>query len=457
MEIAGDEAALALYDIHDLQFVYITHVPQNRLAASQLWRVRDKFEERRASGIPFYIRSASDRTVAFAFSNDYLFLATRDGLMARTLGLLAGGKDASVGSSRWFEHAVQASPHRGELRLALNMQALLKSVYFRSHWVFRNAAELQQYESAIAVVTRDSGHIVENRVLLRARDKNTEAPTAEVRQSRAALASLAPDNAGFYRAWAAPQADFIAWMVVTKLLAPHPRALPSYRYAPEAIDTGERSGSESDLETRIDEPELPAASDGTLVMEPLRKLLESAHAQALLQVQSGVPRSNGFVANPCVLAVEAESPWELNSVRDSLTAAVQTLWTTSGLGAQWEPATGPHGIERLNGLAKLSIAVRGRRLFLANDADLLAAVLGRPSIPASETPLTYEAVFRHALERAPYQRLMTALDYGRCQQCFFSENIASLSDVLSFVDSVRVTQADRGDAVVEQVTYAVRH
>ena len=114
---------------------------------SQLWAVRGKFEQRQAGGVSFYLRTdpASKRTVAFAFAKGYLLLATRDDLLAQALELLAGGGNPSVASDRWYREATAAAPNSGELRLVMNLETLVKSVYFRSYWVQRNASTLRRY------------------------------------------------------------------------------------------------------------------------------------------------------------------------------------------------------------------------------------------------------------------------------------------------------------------------
>ena len=70
MEIAGTDSALALYDIRDVEFLYVSRVAEADLLKSQLWAVREKFEQRQAGGVSFYLRAdpASKRTVAFALS-----------------------------------------------------------------------------------------------------------------------------------------------------------------------------------------------------------------------------------------------------------------------------------------------------------------------------------------------------------------------------------------------------
>ena len=57
IEIAGTDSALALYEIHEVEFLYISRIDDAGLAKSQLWAIRDKFEQRQAGGVSFYLRT----------------------------------------------------------------------------------------------------------------------------------------------------------------------------------------------------------------------------------------------------------------------------------------------------------------------------------------------------------------------------------------------------------------
>jgi hypothetical protein len=147
IEIAGTDSALALYEIRDVEFLYISRIADADLVKTQLWAARGKFEQRQAGGVSFYLRTdpASKRTVAFAFTKGYLLLATRDDLVAQSLELLAGGANPSIASDRWYRESVSAAASPGELRLAMNLEPLAKSVYFRSYWIQRNASMVRRY------------------------------------------------------------------------------------------------------------------------------------------------------------------------------------------------------------------------------------------------------------------------------------------------------------------------
>ena len=132
IEIAGTDSALALYEIRDVEFLYVSRMAEADLMKTPLWAVREKFEQRQAGGVSFYLRTdpASKRTVAFAFAKGYLLLATRDDLVAQSLELLAGGPNPSIASDRWYRDSTAAASNTGELRLVMNLEALVKSDVF---------------------------------------------------------------------------------------------------------------------------------------------------------------------------------------------------------------------------------------------------------------------------------------------------------------------------------------
>ena len=178
-EIAGADSALALYGIHDVEFLYITRIADADLMKSQLWAVRDTFQPREAGGVPFYLRTdiASQRTVAFAFTKGYLLLATRDDLVGQSLELLAGATHPNLASDRWYRDAVAAAGNPGELRLVMNLESLVKGDYFRSYWVQRNVSQIRRYWSGIADLNRTgTSHYGKPRVSAHARRGSRASP-----------------------------------------------------------------------------------------------------------------------------------------------------------------------------------------------------------------------------------------------------------------------------------------
>jgi hypothetical protein len=466
--MAGTDSALALYGIRDVEFLYISRIAEGDFMQSQLWAVRNKFEQRQAGGVPFYLRTdpGSKRTVAFVFTRGYVLLATRDDLVAQALELMAGGANPSIASDRWYRDGTAAASTPGELRLVMNLEALVKSVYFRSYWVQRNASMVRQYWAGVADLKRIDGNITESRVFLRVPDAAPPAAPGSATVSN--LLALVPPEAGMYKASRLSNTGGAAALMVQKLIAAEPQRVHDERDAPLAVSPDSNAGNEGDLETRIDEQPLPADAGLSDSVAAVRAMLEKSGVSALLLVQSTSPVSGTFVHLPAVIVLDSTQDWDPDAIRAALTSAAGKLWTTSELGAQWLTDTsGPQPLERLDGLGALLFANRGPLLFLSNDTRLLRAVLGRAGTAPSVGAVTYAAGFRHLRERSNYERVMTALDFAtpapnNCfaglerpsgAPSFFSGNIASLSRVLANLTEIRVTEEERSNVTMQTVLY----
>jgi hypothetical protein len=468
MEIAGKESALALYDIYNVEFLYISRIGDAELIKSQLWTIRDKFQQRQAGGVSFFLRAdpASKRTVAFAFNKGYLLLATRDDLVAQALELMAGGSVPNIASDRWYQEATAAAAKPGELRLVMNFESLVKSVYFRSYWVQRNVAIIRQYWTGVADMIRSGNAITETRVFLRSPD--AEPGPAPGSATVGNLLPLVPPETGFYKTWAGGSSADTAELIVEKLIGRQPNRERNWEDAPYGISLETRAGSEADLETRIDERPLPLDTAAKVSLATVQTMVEKSAVQAVLLVQSTSTADGSFVRMPSVIVLEKTENWDSEPVRKSFVTAVESLWTTSQMGTRWIAGTaGRHAVERLNGLGGLVFANRGKRLFLSNDATLLAATLDRADAGPSATSFTYAAGFRHARERAHYERIMKALDYNGItdglqpdredyKPAFFSGNIQSLSQILAQISEIRITEEEKVNMTLQTVIYHIR-
>ncbi|MGE5571276.1 MAG: hypothetical protein ACM3S5_19765 [Rhodospirillales bacterium] len=432
---AGDESVLALYDIGKLEFLYITRLPSARAIETVLWRTRANYETRQAAGVDYFVRvdPASRRIAAFAATNDYLLIATREDLIPAALNLLAGSGGSAVTSEEWYAAPVRAARQRGELRLVMNLAALVRSPYFRSYWVQRNASVVRQFNAGIADVFRSPAEIREERVLLRF----GQAPPAVRSAVMGQALRLVPDDAGLFRAWANPTPEAALDLLLARVLDPQPGLGRPSEIAP-AAPVAAVAGTEADLETRIDEPPL-ARTEGRFDSAPLRKVLEAAGLQAMMETGATRVLPEGvFVNIDSAVALIASSDWDAVAVRNALSTAAET---------------GP--------LGRIAFETSGRVLVIGNSAELVKKVAARAAGPAPNSGAAYAAAFNAASERPNFERLTTLVDSvsGReprgpeRQPRFFSENIASLGRTLGRVQSVAVVREDAGNAVTETVTY----
>jgi hypothetical protein len=463
--IAGTESALALYDIGELRFLYITRLGSARALENMLWQSRANFEPRNAAGRDYYLRTdaQSGRQAAFAATDEYLLLATAEEPLAQALTLLVGQGGAAAASDEWYRDAVQASAGRGDLRLTLNMEALARSPHFRSYWVQRNVSELRQYRAAVIDLHRESGAMREARVFLRAADFEAP-PAAEGReQALAQVLRLAPPQAGLYRAWAEPQPAQVVELLRQKLLDPSTGPRVQTEYAPQVVLSDGTVGSQAALETRIDEPP-PAVSAGRFASEALDSLFAQNGIAAMLQTESSRAGVEGvFVNSDAAIVLLGSSDWDFPGVLESLATSVRGALTVSGLGAGWtQRAAGGRTVYALDGVAPLLVAGQGRYLLISNSPAALTGVLARMTQPAGLPGASFAAGLRHVQERGNYRKQMAHLDFLQGAQTFgneqrepyfFSESMASLSETLARVQSVSRRVEDRGASVFDTVVY----
>ena len=464
-QVAGTRSAVALYDIGNLQFLYITYLPSAKSMQTTLWQTRAKFEPRSAGGVNFYVRRdpESEREVAFAVSGDYLLLATREDLLAGALQLMSGSQDHTVESEQWWSQSVAAAAAPGDLRMVLNMEKIVPSPYFRTYWVQQNITDLTQYSAAISDLFRSDKQYREERVLLRkaapATASSTDGPET------ADLVRLVPDGAGVYEAKAHPSSDSCFDLLQTKLLAPHLGAAPPSQIAPRVELTSGETGGASDLETRIDQSPVqrPVTTQNTTA---LQELFSKTQFLASLQVQSTEPERAGvFVRIHSALALTAASDWNEANVQSALAEFVRPGITASQFGVTWQQKS---GYQQLDGLWPLVASVRGKYLLVSDDPNLIAAMLANFNRKSDTKPAVFLAGFNHAHERANFARFSNVIDrpqsnpYGdnpnnapgfERRPQFFSENMASLSSTLAGVSAERITVRSEGDKLLQTVTY----
>ena len=459
-QAAGKQSAVALYDIGNLEFLYITKLASADAMQSALWQSRAKFETREAAGISFYFRrdAQSEREVAFALKDDFLLLATREHLMAGALQLLAGTKNQTVEAEPWFAQASSATGQAGDLRLVLNLEKLTASPHFRSYWVQRNVADLKQYTAAVSDLFLAGKEYREERLLVK---KTATQITDSGPAAVADLARLVPEDTGVFELRAAPSEGKVLVLLETKLLAPHIGPGVASELAPQVALTSGETGNSTDLETRIDvAPVVHVTGDSA---QPLKALLHGNPALATLQLQSAEADKDGvFVRIHSAVALLGTSDWNEAAVRSALVDFVRPALTAGQLGVAWQPGS---GFAQLDGLLPLVLAVNGKYLVVSDDAALVTTVLSRLKQKSTAKPASLIAGFSHARERERFARFTGQLDAAnagapilaggnsRAAPAFLSGNIASFSSVLSAVSSERVVVRDTGDRVLESVTY----
>jgi hypothetical protein len=460
-QVSGTRSALALYDIGNLQFLYITYLPSGRSMQTRLWKTRATFEPRSAGGVNFYLRRdpESQKEVAFGISGDYLLLATREDLLAGALQLMSGSRNRTLESEPWWSQSVASAASQGDLRMVLNLEKIVPSPYFRSYWVQQNITDLGQYSAAVSDLFRSSNQYRDERVLIR-KTPPALAASADGIEAVGDLVRLVPDNAGVYEAKAYPTADSCLDLLATKLLAPHLGPTPPSQIAPQAQLTSGEAGAASDMETRIDQPpgQRPVTPQN---MSALKNLLDKTQILASLQVQSTERDKAGvFVRIHSAVVLVGASDWNEANVESALADVVRPGLTASEFGVAWQQKS---GYQEFDGLWPLVVSVRGKYLLVSDDSNSMSAMLSNFSRGRNVKPAIFIASFHHFGERTNIARLFNVVDGptvghadfpgSQPQPQFFSANISSLSSTLADVAAEHIVVRADGRRVLQTVTY----
>ncbi|MGB0123758.1 MAG: hypothetical protein WA419_22565 [Silvibacterium sp.] len=463
-QIAGKQSAFAWYDIGKLEFLYITHLPSSSFEQSTLWQSRGKFEQRQSGKANFYVRTdpESKRTVAFAVAGDWVILGTREDLVAGTLALLSGSQSETLHDEAWYADSIKAAKTPGDLRMVLNLEKIVPSPYFRSYWIQQNITEMKQYRAAISDLYRTSAAYREERVLLRREQASGAAAVSDV----SALAAAVPASAGFYKAWAAPDAAQATAIVRDKLLDPRPAVATDSQYAPSATVMEQNAGNAADFETRIDQAPVVAREN---VWAQLRPAIEASQVKGLLEVDTSYSQRDGaFSGVHSAVVLSALHGWDAKQIRKLIADGLNAQTSASHFGVGWVEKG---DFLQLDGLLPLYLAVQGNTLILANDADLLEALGAKlREKPVADQGEMYISKFNHAQESPAFLRTSTLIDRANMRgrqdgaaeydvgqrPAFFSGNIASLSRMFSGVASGSIIERDAGINVVQTVIYQWR-
>ncbi len=477
-EAAGSQSAIALYDIGNLEFLYIAQIQSSQAMQSALWQSRAKFESRSAGGANFYVRKdiSSGRVVAFALVNDYLLLATREDLLADALQSMSGSKDPKLADEKWFSSAIAAAGDPGDLRMVLNFGALAKSPHFRSYWIERDVSELRGYSSAISDLYRERGTLREERVLLRDADsdgRNTNhAFTSEGQRAAAELAAAAPKDVGMYRVVTNPSSTSVAAEISQKLFHISATEDRAVKVAPELAFT-ESVSAASDMETRIDQQvAIPAHSSNHA--STMQSAIEAASVNAMMEVQSTeLDAATNFVHMHSALVISAAKNWDAAAVQQAFQDEANEFSTLS-LGIQWMRAAGSaEDVLFLDGQFPLAVAVRGKYLLISDSPAILKTIPSQGTSVAESTQTTYSASANYPRERSSFAVLSRAIDGAnfestptasdatdfndvspsKHQSGFLAGNVRSLAQTLRALSSETVVRRESGNKVFETVIY----
>lgn len=506
-ELAGRASAVSIYDIGNLEIVFVTEIPRARAVISTLFKQAPQFQERSANGTSYYVRDVAtdggrlSQQFCFAYVEDKLIVTTTEGLMIRAVAN-SKGADESLNADvvSLAEQAAGFAAH--DVTMWLDQARLNRNRYFGNYWIHHDSkSALANIESALIDlrITRE-GMSEQRWFKMGAGGQGSSAGVMPVEQVTGFL-KFAPSNAHLVQIHARTPAEDLSGMIERSLFG----ALPDESWSPPEIPDRTRSrGYDNDERTRferysrldsrfdvdVDDEQAPrrgpavrdqgpgtrnnelARSDFTKTVGPLLASVSTTSYCELV-------RSLSETGKPFVRferAIVAQLKPEMTVNRDALERAIVDELRARFVVAGTQPRLDwqDEGAIRFVAQSLLeqgaAYSVSGNYLVLASSKEfasdiLQAAGTTRPAAERVASPADFYALIRVAAAKPAFDTLMSKLD-GRDQTTgsrvkkddedrdvkFFSENISSLV-AASAIREVRLTRQS-GPIATEQVYYS---
>jgi hypothetical protein len=167
----GGKSALALYNIGDLEFVFVTELSQASLASSILAQKGDKLQTRKYAGVIYYLKTTKSdvgesKAFAVALVGNKAIVATSETLMQRALKNSTDPKSEDQLVNNLVETATNAEGFIShDVTLWLDQATLNKDRYFRNYWVHRNVKDLEGLSKGLIDLELTADKFIEHRWL----------------------------------------------------------------------------------------------------------------------------------------------------------------------------------------------------------------------------------------------------------------------------------------------------
>jgi hypothetical protein len=510
--IAGGPSAVAVYDPGKLEILFVTEVPRERAAVTQILAAASgQFRERTTpKGVRYLTREMTTdggsltQQIALAHADGRFFVSTSEAILAEALdGAAAGGLATDVGETA--KAVGDFAPH--DVSIWLDFDKVARNKYFGLYWIHRNKANLGDIASGFVDVEFAADGIHERRWF--ALRTGANAGTGTEAKALAALRDLAPQDAQFVEARTADPA--LGAAVAETVFGPerHGEALAKVSTSDDS-NWEDSSDGDSDrqvsgryeyldrrFEKDLDDPSVAPPAPASRVADTSKTA--AGAAQGLPEKLAGalaaaspiryavfgsvdMPQGQRFASFRRGVVVELAGPekFDPSAFEGLVSAEFGRRFVVGGTSpAAWGEANGARALAGALVAQGGAYRLSGNYLVIAQTAEDCAAVVARVGKSAASAPATLPGVVsrtaqvRIAAGRTPFTQLTRVLDTGTAASLnqevsdegddgegankrpvlFFSENVASLLDVVSYLSRVEIVTAVDGAVMRERVDY----
>ncbi len=474
--LAEKRAAIAVYDIGKLQFVFIAPVSNEIFTATALFQNKEQFEEKVLENgtSVFSVNIAADhgrqpQKLLFANIKGRFVLATSEELLLQTINNINGAANKNRLTDEPSFRNLRETPNL--VSVWVNQTALNKDYYFKRYWLMSDVNKLKNIRAGVFGVSLEENKIVERRKFLLEKETNTtKLNPAETRD----MLSLVPADVAFYRvrtANAKSSANAIFDCLFDRKTVKTAPKNYFPRYSFYDFDDSEQRDYEyldSKFDETIDEtPEdnLPESkSEENSYQTNLQNVLQTAGAQSVLTLTEPkklpVPL---FAEFRRAVVVKTTAPVGQTQLETAIAQAAQNRVSiaASDINLTWKIVTE-------NGLSwrelnlpmlgwEICYARRGEHLIISNSSNFLREILAQSSENTRvekvfASPIDNFTVIDLKNKSEDFDEIFGELAGGNSDD-FFPGSVGSLLETVSAIKTIEIENSLNSKYREEKITF----
>jgi len=509
-------AAVAVYDIGQLDLLFVAPVSEEKVALTQFFKSKDQFEEAETpNGTAYYHttveadRGRQKQVIAFATVNGRFILGTNEKLFLRAIANIEkrAAKDSIADDPAFKTLSQKVKPHFATIWV--DQSRLNADYYFKHYWLMQNVADLKNIRAGIFDLERQESRWIERREFLTTAERSdARIDAAELRR----LYSRTPGDAPFVRLRALANDTTLPGKIIRDTLFDSPVKQDSsdrswswdsyssddfYPTSYDDYDSYDRYWNLDDsYDKTINDPYDARVTERVAPgQNPLAAELEHQFLTGLQNVlgparPSGVAvattphATNGplFVEFRRVAIFTVRSPGNLRRelLEQTVAQGVQARLTVvnSGSELKWENRSDMGLSWRSLDLPMLGwqicYAFDDNMLILANSDELMKAVLKshqQDQLSSDSAALDELTIIRFDRRKESFDDVVNVLDADAIKhrqqasktddsiagsQEFFSGNISSLLNVAADVSRIEIKRRSTGNNLHEEIEFVLK-
>lgn len=480
--LAEKRAAIGIYDIGKLEFVFIAPVPSEIFTATKFFQNKEQFEEKILENgtSVFSVNVAADhgrqpQKLLFADIKGRFILATSENLLLQTVNNINGktNKNRLIDEPSFKSLTQNLKPNL--VSVWVNQTALNQDYYFKRYWLMPDTNKLKNIRAGIFEVSLEENKIVERRKFLLEKETNTtKLDSAETQK----MLSLVPADVSFYRVQTANASTSVRAIFDCLFDRKIPTAkteprnyFPNYSFYD--FDDSEQTGYEyldGKFDETIDETPEDNFKESKIVEDKiyqsnLQNVLQTANPQSVLTLAAPknlpVPLFAEFRRAVVVKTIAPVNQIQLETAvaqaarsRVSISVAeINLTWKNAGEnGLSWRELNLPMlGWE-------ICYAQRGGNLIVSNSSNLLREILVQsenvPLEKVSESPIDNLTVIHLKNKDENFDEVFGKLA-GENSNDFFLGNIGSLLETVSGIKTIEIENSTNSRYREEKITFTI--